>query len=66
MPICFRLFRQEIRCAWSLDLDKAGNSKAARMAMMAITTSNSIKVKPRPHRTARQLRLNLAFTNRTS
>ena len=45
MPICFKLLRQEIRCACALDLDNAGNSIAARMAMMAITTSSSIKVK---------------------
>jgi hypothetical protein len=46
MPICRRLFAQEIRLAFSLDWDNAGNSKAARMAMMAITTSSSIKVNP--------------------
>src|SRR5438034_544355 len=32
--------------AFSLDLLKAGKSIAARIAMMAITTSNSINVKP--------------------
>ena len=31
--------------ALSLALDKAGRSMAAKMAMMAMTTSNSIKVK---------------------
>src|SRR5439155_1067997 len=34
-------------CALLLLLDRAGNSIAARMATMAITTSNSISVKPR-------------------
>src|SRR5262252_5168928 len=34
-----------MRIAFSLALDSAGNSIAARMAMMAITTSNSINVK---------------------
>src|SRR6266571_1926143 len=37
---------QEIVCAFALALLKAGKSIAARIAMMAITTSNSIKVKP--------------------
>src|SRR5436190_11535999 len=34
--------------AFSLALDKAGKSIAARIAMMAITTSNSISVNARP------------------
>jgi hypothetical protein len=33
-------------CAWLLALASAGSSKLARIAMMAITTSNSINVKP--------------------
>jgi hypothetical protein len=37
-----------LRLALSLAIVKAGNNKAARMAMMAITTSSSIKVKPPP------------------
>ena len=43
----FRMFEAQwtVR-ALVLPLLKAGNSKPARMAMMAITTSNSIKVKP--------------------
>lgn len=45
---CLWLFKQLIRCARALALDNAGSSMAAKMAMMAITTSNSIKVKPRP------------------
>src|SRR5438128_9263904 len=37
---------QEIVRAFAFALLKAGKSIAARIAMMAITTSNSIKVKP--------------------
>src|SRR6267378_7904142 len=33
-------------CALALDLLSAGNNKAARMAMMAITTNSSISVNP--------------------
>src|SRR6266487_6097795 len=47
IPICFRWLAQVIRLARSFARDNAGNSIAARMAMMAITTSSSIKVKPR-------------------
>ena len=39
------LLRQEAAMAFSLALAKAGRSIAARIAMMAITTSNSIRVK---------------------
>ena len=46
MPICFSLFMQKICCALALACARAGRSMAARMAMMAITTSNSISVKP--------------------
>jgi len=42
-----RLFRQAMDCALALALANAGNNKPARIAMMAITTSNSIKVKAR-------------------
>ena len=45
MPNWRRLLTQEIRLALSLALDKAGRSIPAKMAMMAITTSNSISVK---------------------
>jgi hypothetical protein len=46
-PICFRLLlhwlrRADSRAAWT-----AGNSKAIRMPIMAITTNNSTSVKPR-------------------
>src|SRR5947209_31644 len=37
---------QAVRMPLYLALDKAGNNIAARMAMIAITTSNSINVKP--------------------
>src|SRR5438552_4861706 len=33
--------------AFSLDFDRAGRRRDARMAIMAMTTSNSIRVKPR-------------------
>src|ERR1035437_962324 len=42
---CFLLLRHMVCQALLLARAKAGRSKAARMAMMAITTSNSIKVK---------------------
>jgi hypothetical protein len=41
------LLRQAIVRARALALERAGRSMAARMAMMAITTSNSIRVKAR-------------------
>src|SRR3954462_15098217 len=43
-PICFWLFRQAVRCALALAFANAGSNSAARMAMMAMTTSNSISV----------------------
>src|SRR5206468_12813442 len=43
---CLSLDLQKAHVAFNLALDKAGNSMAARMAMMAITTSSSIRVKP--------------------
>src|ERR1039457_1626866 len=45
-PICLWLLRQLMALAFSLALLKAGKSIAARMAMMAITTNSSIRVKP--------------------
>src|SRR6266702_3915564 len=44
--ICLLLLTQAIVLALALALAKAGSSIAARMAMMAITTSSSINVKP--------------------
>jgi hypothetical protein len=45
-PNCFWLFKQLAPNALPLALAKAGNSIPAKMAMMAITTSNSISVNP--------------------
>lgn len=44
-PICRKLFMQAVRCALALTALMAGNNNAARIPMMAMTTSNSIKVK---------------------
>src|SRR5690242_5631248 len=43
---CLISLRQLVCCALRLALDKAGSNIAARMAMMAMTTSNSINVNP--------------------
>ena len=43
-PNCFVLFKQAVARALSFALLNAGSNIAARMAMMAITTNNSIKV----------------------
>src|SRR5688500_18738418 len=47
IPCCLRLETHLIFCAFSLALASAGSSMLARMAMIAMTTSNSIRVKPR-------------------
>src|SRR5256885_55165 len=44
MPICRQLLRHDVVNALSLARANTGSSIAARMAMMAMTTSNSIKV----------------------
>jgi hypothetical protein len=44
--ICFRLFWQLARRADSRARANAGSRIAARMPMIAITTNNSISVKP--------------------
>src|SRR3954466_1899963 len=44
-PTCLRLFTQLIRWARALALARAGRSKPARMAMMAMTTNSSMRVK---------------------
>ena len=44
-PSCLLLFMQEMAWALSLALLRAGRSRAARIAMMAITTSSSMRVK---------------------
>src|SRR5579862_1178042 len=46
MPICLMLLMQEVCFAFDLALARAGRSIAARIAIMAITTSSSIKVNP--------------------
>ena len=45
MPNCLVLLKQAIAFARSFAWFKAGSNKAARMAIIAMTTSNSIKVK---------------------
>src|SRR5579871_1903795 len=45
-PICLQLLRQEVCRAFSRACAKTGNRMAARMAMIAMTTSSSIRVKP--------------------
>src|SRR5262249_43354604 len=47
MPICFRLLVQDMRAAASRTFWTAGRSRPMRTAMIAITTSSSISVKPR-------------------
>src|ERR1035441_3255099 len=44
-PTCLRLLVQLTRCALALARASAGSSKAAKMAIMAITTNNSMRVK---------------------
>jgi hypothetical protein len=44
---CRRWFLQFTRRACSFEFERAGSSKAARIAMIAITTSNSINVNAR-------------------
>src|SRR6266536_1659907 len=45
IPCCLRFETHLIFWAFSFAFDSAGRSKLARMAMMAITTRSSIKVK---------------------
>lgn len=45
MPICFKLLQHEILAAAIRAFDRAGKSIAAKMAIIAITTNNSINVK---------------------
>ena len=46
MPSCFRLERQLVLRAFSRARANTGKRIAAKMAIIAITTSSSIKVKP--------------------
>src|SRR6478609_5291341 len=45
-PICLRLFAHLMRAAASRTFCTAGRSRPIRIAMMALTTSSSISVKP--------------------
>jgi hypothetical protein len=45
---CFMLLMQFALCAFILALVRAGKSMLARIAIMAITTNNSMSVKPWP------------------
>ena len=45
-PIWRRLLAQLARIAFSFELLSDGNNKAARMAIIAITTNNSMSVNP--------------------
>src|ERR1051325_1437197 len=47
------LLRHLVRCALFFARERAGSSMLASMAMIAITTSNSIKVKASPARLCR-------------
>ena len=44
--ICRKLLRQSVLLAETLARDRAGSNNAARAAMMAMTTNNSIRVSP--------------------
>jgi hypothetical protein len=45
-PICFKLDRHVTLRTFSLEELSAGNSKPAKIPIIATTTKNSIKVKP--------------------
>ncbi len=44
-PTCFKLLTQLMRTAFALALASAGNNRPAKIAMMAMTTKSSIRVK---------------------
>src|SRR5215469_11782347 len=58
VAICLRLLSQLADCALRLAEAKAGSNRAARIAMMAMTTNNSMRAKPRATR-ARDLDLSV-------
>ena len=61
---CLMSLMQAICCARNLALANAGNSIAAKMAIMAITTSNSISVKaPACDPPIGRIKVNLVFAN---
>src|SRR6266545_2095585 len=59
---CLRLLEQAVTFARHLARDNAGNNNEARIAMIAMTTSNSIRVKAN----SRPLRLRGGRPNNTS
>src|SRR2546426_1629974 len=46
-PSCFRLLRHVMPCAFVFALDSVGKSMDAKIAMMAMTTSSSMRVNAR-------------------
>src|SRR6266850_2026464 len=46
-PSCFRLSRHVMPCAFVFALDSVGKSMDAKIAMMAMTTSSSMRVNAR-------------------
>src|SRR3989442_2462719 len=47
-PHCLPLLAQRVLSDLAFALARAGNNRLARMAMIAMTTSNSIRVNPSP------------------
>ena len=64
--ICFRLLKSCAAFALSFALLNAGSSSPARIAIMAMTTKSSIKVKPWGKQTGRPWRGALIFSGRKS
>jgi len=62
IPYCLWLETHPICLALRLALARAGKSNAARMAMIAITTSNSIRVNPRILFLDKTMKLNAAYS----
>src|SRR5436190_1723164 len=58
---CLRLFMQLVRLARSFALASAGSSIAARIAMMAMTTSSSMSVNAEPTNGLGRVRLGLVI-----
>src|SRR4051812_1983666 len=57
-PIWRRLLMHDVACPFCFALESAGNNIPARMAMIAMTTSNSIRVKPGGSHCLRRKRAN--------
>src|ERR1035437_2628313 len=64
-PIWRRFERHAVRCDLLFAAAKAGKSSAARIPMIAMTTSNSINVKPRFFMAGQKLRDSWASTPST-